>query len=505
MHFSFPYKLSNKLNSIILFLAFIFTGLLSSPLYNNYGMDREVCRYMGMLISNGKAPYVDALDNKPPVTYLINYLGVLLTPSNPWGIFLITQLFTLLSLVLLINVCKKQLSIAYQLLIPLLYLALINHPNILEGGNLARQYCVFLITILLALPALNINKALIFFISGILSALIFLTQPNEVLACIPFVLGAIFLNENYTFQKVPFKNLIKNYSIIFLGCCTIFIFILAIIMYWHAGQDFLEQAFIKNSTKYLIDYPWRIKLGNTFYGFLELKINIILLQLTILFISFYYLLKNKKMKVIHLLFIFIFVIQLFSTSLRGIPFSHYFLIFIPYFIFFIILISNSLMDNFSFSSTLRKINIFFLCISILYFTFFYTVLLLNKKKSYSHNPDFVATLKEIKNKPYQLYCFYTPYLALNTDFNSISASRIVFSGHADERKMDDKSEIVPAILKDLKNNACPYIIYSEKLFADRLKINTRRLVREFLYQHYQAISYDENGVVLYKIKKKQRT
>ena len=67
---------------IVLLVALVVASLPYSPLYQNFGYDREIYRYIGMVVAKGYLPYADVFDHKPPVFYFIAAIAYLF---GPWG------------------------------------------------------------------------------------------------------------------------------------------------------------------------------------------------------------------------------------------------------------------------------------------------------------------------------------------------------------------------------------------------------------------------------------
>ena len=116
------------LSYFILVIIYILFSLQHSPLFETLGYDKEVFQYIGMIIKNDLHPYSDVFDHKPPVIYLLNYLGVLLTPNSTWGIFLIMNVTGMFSSLLIYKLAYKKLNnIVLSILIAILFIGLINN------------------------------------------------------------------------------------------------------------------------------------------------------------------------------------------------------------------------------------------------------------------------------------------------------------------------------------------------------------------------------------------
>ena len=129
----------------ILILVYGIFAIRYSPIFERLGSDKEVFQYIGMLIKNNQFPYSDAFDHKPPVIYLVNYLGVILTPNSTWGIFVILNSLGFFSALLIYKLAVNQFkNVVLALLLYASFFFINNSNYILEEGNLTRQLAAFL-------------------------------------------------------------------------------------------------------------------------------------------------------------------------------------------------------------------------------------------------------------------------------------------------------------------------------------------------------------------------
>ena len=76
-----------------IFIAILIAGILSNPFTTNAGRDSGIFLYIGSLILKGKMPYVAAWENKGPLVFYINALGLLTANGSRWGIWFMEFLF----------------------------------------------------------------------------------------------------------------------------------------------------------------------------------------------------------------------------------------------------------------------------------------------------------------------------------------------------------------------------------------------------------------------------
>ena len=127
----------------LVLVMFGFAFWLSSSLYffftsKEFGHDAGIFAYIGYAITQGKALYTEAWDNKGPLLYFIDALGILI--HYRYGIYAL-ELLTLFSSVLLLyktaNLFLPRFASAACAILSMLSLT-----KTLEGGNLSEEYAI---------------------------------------------------------------------------------------------------------------------------------------------------------------------------------------------------------------------------------------------------------------------------------------------------------------------------------------------------------------------------
>jgi len=93
-----------------IFIALLVLAILlpESPLYKLYlERDTGVFHYIGWLITQGKIPYRDVWDHKPPVIFFINALGLWLSGGSRWGVWGMEAVFLSLSGMISLSLLKN--------------------------------------------------------------------------------------------------------------------------------------------------------------------------------------------------------------------------------------------------------------------------------------------------------------------------------------------------------------------------------------------------------------
>lgn len=441
-------KLSSK-NHIAFFVLlsiYVIFAIRFSPVFEQIGYDKEVFQYIGMLIKNHLAPYTNAFDNKPPIIYLINYMGVLLTPNSTWGVFIILNSLGFFSAWLIYKLALNELKTSLiPLLIGISFIVIMNSNYLVEGGNMTRQLVAFLTTFILYIvftfKKTAIKNAIIGFIIGI----IFFTQQNEVLGGL--VLSGYYLMFESDFNFQTKRNIIKNSAFFFLGLLISFLGVLLIIQHWNNYNDFINQVFLFNFSQYIEHKSFLTKIALVIFKLLKvIIINKILLVISIVILVNLWIQKRDILLPINSKWIVVFVafmFQILSTSISGKDYNHYFLMFIPYFICFLI---------FSIDIKNPCYNKFFIAIWLLALGFHSIKNISYQKPDNSLLNSITNEVKSVKNMNGQFYTLDASYLRVNFNLNIIAPSKHIYIHYSNE-------EFAKTVSKDLQKNNTKYVLF----------------------------------------------
>jgi len=431
----------------ILILVYGIFAIRYSPIFERLGSDKEVFQYIGMLIKNNQFPYSDAFDHKPPVIYLVNYLGVILTPNSTWGIFVILNSLGFFSALLIYKLAVNQFkNVVLALLLYASFFFINNSNYILEEGNLTRQLAAFLTVGILFIvftgKKTNLKNALIGFLIGV----IFFTQQNEILGGL--VLSGYYLLFEKKFKFHTLKTIIKNSAFFALGLLIPFVGILLIINHWNNYNDFINQVFLFNFSNYIEDKSFLTKIGTVIYEFAK----IVYVNKVLLVISFFIIInlflnrRNEKKRNIDSKWIVIFIaliFQILSTSISGKGYGHYFLMFIPYVVCLFVFSFNSKEPNYT------KLFSIVLVGALL----FHSVKILPYQKP--DNSLLKVITKEVasvKDKKGQFYSLNGRYLRVNFNLNIPSPSKHIYAHFMNEAVAEE-------IMNDLQFNKTKYVLF----------------------------------------------
>ncbi|MBX2926040.1 MAG: hypothetical protein KF746_27850 [Chitinophagaceae bacterium] len=220
-------------------------SFLHCPWYEIFFDDKEIFKYTGLVIHKGGVPYRDFFDHKPPLIYFFNYAGLLL--GGNWGLWIIDTTLVLFATIVFFRLCNRY-SIKYAWILPVLFNLMIRDKAVSFGVGMTRAYTA--IFILLFVCVMLGNSRYRNWLLGILSALVFFMQQDQVLVLLPFLAYAVFTG------NVDWKTLLKKYLQLSAGFLIIAILVLGYFIYHHALAYFWEDAFVFNFTWYNHSYSF---------------------------------------------------------------------------------------------------------------------------------------------------------------------------------------------------------------------------------------------------------
>jgi hypothetical protein len=109
--------------------------------------DSGVFLYMGWRFLQGDLPYRDVWDHKPPLIYIVDALGLSLTPDSLWGVWLVQFLFIFLTLFLIYRLLDGEFGVyaalAGTVVLTSGLLTILERGNVTEGYALVFQALCF--------------------------------------------------------------------------------------------------------------------------------------------------------------------------------------------------------------------------------------------------------------------------------------------------------------------------------------------------------------------------
>lgn len=204
--------------------------------------DSGVFLYTGWRILHGEVPYIQVWDHKPPVIFLINALGVLLSNNSRWGIWIIELVCNSISAFIGFKIIKKAFGSLPAMIGMTIYF--INIFFVFSGGNLTEEYSLPLQFGAMWL-ILNEKKEKAFWrwlLIGLLGGFAFLTKQSTVGIWIALVLY-LFINGIYCKQ---YKKLVSEILALITGASIV---IVSCVLYFYLNGslgEFINATFLYN-------------------------------------------------------------------------------------------------------------------------------------------------------------------------------------------------------------------------------------------------------------------
>ena len=193
--------LDNILQIAFLCLAVAIVLAQANPFYQFPNRDGGLFMYMGSQILDGKLLYVDIWDNKGPLIFYINALGLFLGRGLRWGVWGVEFVFVFLAAFLGFNLMKKFWGLVPAIFGTLLWLAAFN--NVARGGNFTEGYALLFNFAALYIFWLDLQKGpkrVYLFLVGVLLVLSFLLRANNIgveFSIILVIILSAFLDKDY--------------------------------------------------------------------------------------------------------------------------------------------------------------------------------------------------------------------------------------------------------------------------------------------------------------------
>lgn len=145
---SVSYRITEGLCMLFALAFAVFLCYSNSPLFLDYGSDNPIFLTIGKGITLGKVPYVDLIENKGPLLFLLNGLPQYLVAGTT-GVFILEALMALGACWLILRSARLLQDTRYQIAVALVPVAVyFGHlARTLSGGNFGEEYNVFLLVV----------------------------------------------------------------------------------------------------------------------------------------------------------------------------------------------------------------------------------------------------------------------------------------------------------------------------------------------------------------------
>ena len=203
--------------------------------------DSGVFLYVAWRWLNGSIPYRDVWDHKPPLIYLVDALGISLTPDSLWGVWLIQALFIFLTLWLLYTLLDAAFGRIAAIGGAIIFIS--GLLTILERGNVTEEYAlVFQILgfVLFARAQRDDFPTRASFWIGLCGGIAFNFKQTTIGVWIAYslILLAIRLSKR--------KNPLRDFLPLLAGWLIPSLFIILYFASQNALNDFWQQAYLYN-------------------------------------------------------------------------------------------------------------------------------------------------------------------------------------------------------------------------------------------------------------------
>ncbi|MFN4285203.1 MAG: hypothetical protein ACK4E8_04475 [Lacibacter sp.] len=408
-----------------------------------------------MAIWKGAIPYKDFFDHKPPLIFLLMALA---WPLKHWGIFILGALAKWIAACFIYRTARH-MEVPYPWAFPIMFLILLLTPSILMEGVLTREYAACFLALLYA--HLFSKRRDAFFTAGLLAALVFYTQQEELLPAIPLLvwywLQAPPLTGKTLWQS-RWEQAVQLVSGFLMFSLPIFIWFTlqnALYAFWHESISF--NLFIYGS-----DASLENKVSSLLFVLFHTRYLFLLLPL--LGLHFWFAILNQR-RSLHLAFVgSLIIFFIIKTTLGRIvdkqAFYHYMLPLSATVSFSLIVLTQEFRSLIRFFKPWVVIGI----LSVTFIVFWKNsasrlVALFKQRKP--HPAELLKTeLIHLKNQDRQLYVMgLTKYIYLYNELNILSPSPWTYVSQYSQRlPFDPNAEVIDDIINSLEKYQTQWIV-----------------------------------------------
>jgi hypothetical protein len=213
--------------------------------------DEGAFGYMGQLIDQGKLPYRDGLDHKPPVAFYINALALKFVPPTEYGIHTFLLVYNFLTLICIFYIGKIYFqSLSAGFWCAFAYSIFSSSPAV-QGFSASTEMWMLLpitLSLLLAILGLKNNDLVLLFSSGVAGAIACWTKQTaftSILFVFVFTGITVFRN-NKESTKCRLTALTRSLSSWLIGS-VLFSAAVMIYFYFHGiFREFMYWSFAHN-------------------------------------------------------------------------------------------------------------------------------------------------------------------------------------------------------------------------------------------------------------------
>ncbi|MBM3126780.1 MAG: hypothetical protein FJZ87_17210 [Chloroflexi bacterium] len=305
-------------------------GVLSNPMIDSPGRDSGIFLYIGSQVLKGKIPYLDVWENKGPLVYYINALGLFISKGSRWGIWLMELIVFLIAAWIFYGIIKRTMGP-----LPALggtFVWIWATGNVLQGGNFSEEYSLFFfaVAVLCYMKSLEAPHQSVFgFIIGASLGFNILLRPNNV--AIQASIAAVYLL--LSFQNGEWWLLINRWIRIGLG--TVLVVMPGVFYFALRGAlDEMVDIVLKFNYQYSSGYDIRRMIDGIGSASLAIGISWIIPGVIGYGLALHALIRRVIMRSILgkllLLLVIGWSLEAVLSTLSGRNYPHYFILWTPY-------------------------------------------------------------------------------------------------------------------------------------------------------------------------------
>lgn len=501
------YKLHEHIIPVCLLLltAVYFSLSTNFFFYSNgsYGHDAGIFAYIGWAMKQGRTLYTEVWENKGPLLYFINMLGVSIDYAH--GIYWL-ELISLFVTALFSYKTALLLTTRYVATFAAIF-SMLSLSVSLEGGNLSEEYALpFLcIGLYLATKFYANNHSMRKYEMAILGACIaavLLLRANIIMLFAAIVIVTLIV----LIKNKAFKMLAQIFLFTLIGF-LIFIFPFFVYLIINGAlKSCLNIAYIGVLGTFVIQNP-----SDRFANVLEMLLSlapsgalylmiIFLVTFTVLFITGQ--LKDKNTKYVFCFVALGMILNLWANTLSGVYHMHYFMTFVPFLIIPAAWLFNMIYTSFSqtsFPSLYRPISILVLVL-FLSFNAIPPLILMVSNNLHTNKPLIYKQLDDYikqNTEPDELIQFFGGPLCVTANYRTSRLSGSKYNYYANGWfSSESKQKFASEIAMELETSHPTLIIFTQEKQSDFLEhIQDRKKWDEFFAENYTQQNVDFNLLV----------
>lgn len=314
---------------IVLFVAIVLAQ--ANPFYTVPNRDGGLFMYMGDQILKGKLLYVDIWDNKGPLIFYINALGLFLGRGLRWGVWGMEFVFVFFAAYFGFSLMKKMWGLVPAIVGTGLWLSGLN--ELARGGNFTEDYSMLFNFAALYMFWLHLQKKenrLYPFIIGTTLSLSFLLRANNIgvqLSIILVIILSAILDKSY-------KQSLNNLLWIGLGSLSVF----ALVGLYFQLLGTLDEMIAAGYTYNFFYSSGGLNLNELVRSFTR-GVNLLSYIAVIAILGFFVLLEKlpdairsgtNSPRNLYLLMLIGWPIEIVLSGLSGRNYPHYYICWLPY-------------------------------------------------------------------------------------------------------------------------------------------------------------------------------